>query len=71
MTLDVEDAVESRGADVNINLDAVSQTVDDNVRSREVGSERWWFRDATRFVILEGVSRYADANGTVICCATL
>lgn len=71
MTLDVKDTIESWGADVNIDLDAVSQTVDNNIRSREVGSEWWWFRDATRFIILKGVTWHADANGTVICGATL
>ena len=66
MTLDVEDAVESGCADVNVDLDTVSQTVDHDIRSREVRAEWRRFRYAAAFDIFEGDARNAVALGFVI-----
>jgi len=65
VSLDVKDAIETGCADVDVDLNAIGQTVDNNVRSGEVGTEWWWFRYATRFLILIGVSANASANGPV------
>ena len=66
VSLDVEDSIETGSADMDVDLDAIGQTVDNNVRSWEVGTEWWRFGDATRFAIFEGVATDTSANGPVV-----
>lgn len=66
VTLDVENAVESRSADVYVDLDTISQTVDDDIRAREVRTEWWRFRHATALDIFEGEARDAVTLGFMI-----
>jgi hypothetical protein len=66
VTLDVENAVESGSAHVNVDLDTVSQTVDHDIRSREIRAEWRRFRYAAAFDVFEGEARDAVTLGFVI-----
>jgi hypothetical protein len=63
--LDVKDTIKTGCTDVNINLNSIGQTVYNNVWSGKISTEWWWFRYASRFVILIGVATNASANGSV------
>lgn len=47
VALDVENAIEARRTDAHVYLHSVRQTVDDDIGSGGVRSERWWLRDAS------------------------
>lgn len=62
MTLDIENAIKAGCSNMDVDLDAISETIDDDIRPREIGTERWWFWHTAGDVVFESCSTNTSAN---------